>query len=77
MQEALHLRVQRLHSLHFSASITGLKSEKREKNPSTVPTGQMVLQYVLPLRHARITTAMSVTAAIMKVGMLLIHTSVS
>ena len=44
MHEALHCREQRVQPLHLLTSITGRNSEKREKNPNSVPTGQMVLQ---------------------------------
>ncbi len=63
MQDALQLREQSLQSTHFDLSITIRKSEKREKKPSTVPTGHIVLQYVLPLRQASIANATSVTPA--------------
>ena len=76
MQEALHCRAQSPQALHFAVSITGRKSEKREKNPSTVPTGQTVLHQVRPLRQARTTSRMSVAAAISSVVRLRIQTSV-
>ena len=44
MQAALQLRAQSVQPLHFSLSIVMRNKAKREKNPSTVPTGQMVLQ---------------------------------
>ena len=75
MQAALHLREQSPHELHFVVSITGLNIEKREMNPSTVPTGQMVLQYVRPFLHAKMASATSVTTAMIITGRLFIHTS--
>jgi hypothetical protein len=65
-----------LQLIHFSVSITGFRSEKRDNAPKTVPTGQMVLQYVRPLRHARTATTMNVMAATANVPMLPITTSV-
>ena len=47
-----------------------------EKNPRIVPTGQTVLQYVLPPFHANTNITMKVTAAMIKVGSERIHTSV-
>ncbi len=41
-----------------------------------VPTGQIVLQYVRPLRQANIPIIIKVRAAMMNVGRLFIHTSV-
>ena len=55
--------------------MTGRKTENLEKKLRKVPTGQIVLQYVLPFRAARIKMTTKVTEAIMKVGKLLIHTS--
>jgi sodium pump decarboxylase gamma subunit len=40
MQAALQLRAQSVQPLHFSLSIVMRNKAKREKNPSTVPTGQ-------------------------------------
>jgi hypothetical protein len=50
--------------------------ENLETNPKTVPTGQMVLQYTRPFRHANIKTINNEAAAIMNVGKLFIHISV-
>ena len=47
-----------------------------EKNPSTVPTGHIVLHQVLPFLHANAKMTTNVTAAIMNVGRDLSHTSV-
>ena len=44
MHEDLQLRAHNPQLLHLFVSITGLKRENRDKHPSTVPTGQMVLQ---------------------------------
>ena len=76
MHEALQFREQSVQPLHLEVSITSLKTEYRAKNPSTVPTGQTVLQYVLPLRHARTPRIASVRAATENVAALLIQTSV-
>ena len=75
MHRALHWCSQALQCLHFSVSIIGLKAEKRERKESVVPTGQMLLQYVLPPLKDSATMMTSVTAAIIKVGMLRIQTS--
>jgi hypothetical protein len=50
MHADLHCLPQRPQFLHFSVLIIGLKSENFEKKPNNVPTGQIVLQYVLPPR---------------------------
>lgn len=76
MQAALHFRAHKPHETHLSLSIVILKIEKRDKKPNTVPTGQIVLQYVLPFFQANMNKATNVTAAMMKVGRLRIHTSV-
>ena len=76
MQAALHCREQSPQEVHFAVSITGRKSEKREKNPRTVPTGHTVLHQVRPLRQARMMSRMSVAAAMSSVGRLRTHTSV-
>ena len=77
MQAALQRREHRLQCLHFPASSTGRSNEKREKKPNTVPTGQMVLQYVRPLRYANIANRTNITTAMMNVGKLFSQTSVS
>ena len=61
--------------MHMDALKTGRKIANLEKKLRTVPTGQIVLQYVLPFRAARIKMTTKVTDAMMKVGRLLIHTS--
>jgi hypothetical protein len=76
MHDALHLRAQSLQLIHFSVSITGFKSEKRDNKPRTVPTGHIVLQYVRPLRQAKMAMMIKVTTATAKVDMLRITTSV-
>jgi hypothetical protein len=48
MQDDLHFIEQRPQLLHFSSAILILKTENREIKPSTVPTGQMLLQYKRP-----------------------------
>ena len=75
MHEALQLRSQSPQPLHLSVSMTGLSHEKRERNPSTVPTGQMVLHQVRPPRQASTATTMKVAIATMSTGKLFIHTS--
>lgn len=75
MHAALQFLSQAWQLLHFPVSIIGRKIAKREKKLRIVPTGQMVLQYVLPLRAAKMKMIMNVTAAIINVGILLIHTS--
>lgn len=71
IQAALQLRAHKPHPLHFSTSITGLKKEKRVTNPKTVPTGQIVLQYVRPLRQANRKRTTNVTSATPNVATLL------
>lgn len=44
MHDALQLRAQSPQLLHFFVSITGFSKEYFERKPSTVPTGQIVLQ---------------------------------
>lgn len=44
MQAALHFLSQAWQLLHFDLSITGRNIANREKKPSVVPTGQIVLQ---------------------------------
>ena len=77
MQEALQLRWQRVQLLHFVVSMVMRNSENRDNKPSSVPTGQMVLQYVRPLRHANMTIIISVRIAVAKTLMLFSHTSTS
>ena len=48
MQEALHLRAHNPQLLHLEVSICTLKREYFEIKPNKVPTGQTVLQYILP-----------------------------
>ena len=57
------LRAQSPQALHFEVSMVGFSSEKRDRKPRTVPTGQTVLQYVRPLRHARMPRIISVADA--------------
>ena len=76
MHEALHCFPQSPQLRHFSVSITGANMLRLEKNPRIVPTGQTVLQYVLPPFHANTNITMKVTAAMIKVGSERIHTSV-
>ena len=75
IHEALQLRAHSLHPLHRDVSKRGLYNEYLENIPSSVPTGHMVLQYVLPFLHARIAIIMKVTAATINVPMLFIHIS--
>ena len=53
MQELLQLRSHLRQLVHFSVSMTGLRSEKRESNPNSVPTGQMLLHHQRPRKKAR------------------------
>ena len=71
MQEALQRFPHSVQPVHFSVSMTGRKSEKRESRPSVVPTGQTVLHQVRPPRQAITTTTMNVTTATMNTGRLL------
>ena len=68
IHDALHFLAHRLQLLHFVVSIIGRKRAKREKKPNTVPTGQMVLQYVRPPNHDIIATTTNETAATMATG---------
>ena len=68
MHEDLHLLPQSPQLWHFSVSIAGAKMLKRDTNPSTVPTGQMVLHHVLPFFQASTKITTNVTAATMNVG---------
>ena len=77
MQAALQLRAQRPHPLHLLVSMTGFSHENRDTNPKMVPTGQMVLHQVRPLRHANILIINKVEIAMPNVIVLLIQTSVS
>ena len=45
--------------------------------PRNVPTGQIVLQYVRPFRHANKTNTPNVIKAMIKVERLFTHTSTS
>ena len=74
MHDALQPREHSPQLLHLEVSMVGFSSEKRDSMPRIVPTGQMVLQYVLPPRHANIPITNNVTAAIAKVVVPLIHT---
>lgn len=65
------------HPMHFSSSIVMRNNEKRDRKPSTVPTGHTVLQYVRPPFQAKITTNTKLTAAIIKVGRERSHSSFS
>ena len=75
MHAALQLRAHKPQPLHLLVSITGFSKEKREKNPNTVPTGQIVLQYVRPLRQASTARITNVRTAITKVPIAFIQTS--
>jgi hypothetical protein len=77
MHAALQLRAHSPQPLHLSVLIIGLSNENLEMNPNTVPTGQIVLQYVRPPLHANTTMAMRLTTATIITGMLLSHTSFS
>ena len=71
----LQLRAHLLHDMHLSVSITGANTDQRDNRPRSVPTGQIVLQYVRPLRHASTASTTTVTTATTNVPILLIHTS--
>jgi hypothetical protein len=74
MHAALQLRAHSPQLLHLAVSIVGRSRENRDNIPRNVPTGQMVLQYVLPPRHESIAIITNVAAATENVAMLLIHT---
>ena len=76
MHEALQFLVQSEQLRHFSVSKCIFSHEKRLRKLSRVPTGQMVLQYVRPLRHANTASTMSVTTA-MTVTTVMLGTAVS
>ena len=75
MQAALQFLEQSEQFLHLSVSKWILNHENRAKKLKMVPTGQMVLQYVLPPRQANTTRITKVTAAIMNTGSERIHVS--
>ena len=75
MQAALQFLEQSEQFLHLSSLKWIFRNEKRAKKLSMVPTGQMVLQYVLPPRQANITRITKVTAAMMNTGNERIHVS--
>ena len=77
MQAALQFLEHCLQFTHFEVSITGLNHEKRAMKPSTVPTGQIVLQYVRPFFQANIPIIIRVAAARRNAGRLRSQTSVS
>ncbi len=53
MQPALQALSQRLHVLQASLSIPILNNENFDIKPSSVPTGQIVLQNILPFLNER------------------------
>ena len=63
MHAALQFFEHREQLRHFSLSKVTFSSEKRARNDSAVPTGQMVLQYVRPLRHASTASMTSMAMA--------------
>ena len=75
MQAALQFLEQSEQFLHLSSLKWIFRNENRAKKLSMVPTGQMVLQYVLPPRQANTTRITKVTAAIMSTGNERIHVS--
>ena len=75
MQEALHLRAHNPQPLHLSVSIRGLSKAYFDKKPRTVPTGQIVLQYVRPFLQAKIANMTKLRIAIPIVARLRTHTS--
>ena len=76
MHEALHFLPQSLHPLHLSLSIEGAKTLFFAKKLNMVPTGHTELQYERPPLNARMKMITKDAAAIMNVGIDLIHTSV-
>ena len=60
-----------------SAAVALLGIYDRFEKRIPVPTGQIVLQYVRPPRHANMMSTTKVRDAMMNVGRLFIHTSVS
>ena len=74
MHEDLHLRAQIPQLVHFEVSILCRKTEYRDINPRTVPTGHTVLHQILPFLRARKASTTRATRAAMKVGRLFIHT---
>lgn len=77
MHAALQCRAHSPQLLHLETSITGLKREYLAMVPRNVPTGQIVLQYVRPFRHANKTNTPNVIKAMIKVERLFTHTSTS
>ena len=75
MQAALQFLEQSEQFLHLSSLKWIFRNENLAKKLSMVPTGQMVLQYVLPPRQANITRTTKVTAAMMNTGNERIHVS--
>ena len=75
IQEALQFFTHILHPTHLLLSIAGRKMENLATKLRMVPTGQIVLQYVLPFLHASTIRIMRVIAAIANVDIDLIHTS--
>ena len=75
MQAALQFFEHKEQLRHLSLSNCIFIHEYRDRKLSVVPTGQMVLQYVRPLRQASMKSMISVTAAIMSAGRLRIHSS--
>jgi hypothetical protein len=76
MQDDLHFMEHKVQLLHFASLILILKTENLEMKPSTVPTGQMVLQYKRPHLYERNPTTNIVITAIMKAIMLVMKTSI-
>ena len=64
MADALHFLAQSPQFLQAFSSITGRNMAYCDTNPSTVPTGQMVLHQVRPFFQARTPTVASVTMAV-------------
>src|SRR5690554_1634426 len=64
MQDALHFIAHNPHILHLSSTNLIFSREYLLRNPSVVPTGQMVLQYILPPRHDIYPIAITVIKAI-------------
>ena len=75
MAEALQFFVHRPQLTHFEPSMRTFSHEKRARKLSIVPTGHIVLQYVLPPRQASTAMTTSVSEATTSVGRLFIHTS--
>jgi len=76
MHAALHCREHKLQLWHLSGSMRTFSKEYFDINPSTVPTGHIVLQYARPFFHASMAMIIKEPTVTMNVDKLFIHTSV-